>query len=133
MPGPQLVLSSATLRRHLNNYLYEESGWLNGGHMAKVKDTGSRPVKKSQGISGEREGEEKVREAGRSGRVKHCVIEVSDQEIRNVEGAVKIEEEKSGDEVVDVTEELGQEAQKIFSNTADERQVHHETEIQGGV
>lgn len=126
MPGPQLVLSSATLRTHLSNYLYEESGWLNRGSIVKVKNSGSRPLKKGQETE-ERE-EERVREAARSGRVKHCVIEVTDKEIRNVEGALKVEEES---DKIDDAEELI-EAQKIFSGTAGNRQ-NHGTEIQGKV
>ncbi|KAF9455026.1 P-loop containing nucleoside triphosphate hydrolase protein, partial [Macrolepiota fuliginosa MF-IS2] len=120
MPGPQLVLSSATLRTHLSNYLYEESGWLNRESIIKVKNagSGSRPLKKGQETEGQ-EGE-KVREAARSGRVRHCVIEVSDTAIRNVEGALKVEE---ASDKIDAAEEVA-EAQKIFSSTAGDRQPH---------
>jgi len=38
-PSPQLIMSSATLRSHLNDYLYEESGWLNKDNLLKVKGT----------------------------------------------------------------------------------------------
>jgi hypothetical protein len=88
MPGPQLVLSSATLRTGLSNYLYEESGWLDRRSLLKVKNTGSKPNRREAG-----ETEAIVLEAAKSGRVKHCVIEVSDTEIRNVEGALEVEEE----------------------------------------
>jgi hypothetical protein len=120
MPGPQLIVSSATLRTHLSNYLYEESGWVNRGNVIKVKNTGSRPV--SRGGGAQEEEERRVREAAKSGRVKHCVLEVSGTEIRNVEGAVTVDEGDS------VTVEL--EAQKIFSAAAGDRP---KTEIQGGI
>ncbi|KAF7784593.1 hypothetical protein Agabi119p4_758 [Agaricus bisporus var. burnettii] len=91
IPGPQLVLSSATLRMHLSNYLYEESGWLDRRSLLKVKNTGSRPPKR--GAEETEEEEARIREAAKVGRVKHCVIEVSDTDIRNVEGAVEVDEE----------------------------------------
>jgi hypothetical protein len=132
MPGPQLVMSSATLRTHLSNYLYDESGWLNKGFVTKVKNSGSRPVKKAEKT--EEAINERVREAARSGRVKHCVIEVSDTDVRNVEGAVTVEE----DVRTDMTESGGGEeleAQTIFGNetTGDRQALDHGPEIEGGV
>lgn len=128
MPGPQLVLSSATLRMHLSNYLYEESGWLNRYSITKIKNTGSRPLKKGEEM--DKWEEERVREAAKSGRVKHCVIEVSDTEIRNVKGALQVEEEVRDRR--DAADESA-ETEQIFSNTTGDRLVHHGAEIQGGV
>lgn len=106
MPGPQLVASSATLRTHLSNYLYDESGWLNKSFVMKVKNTGSKPVKKTKETADER-----VREGALSGRVKHCIIEVSKTEVRNVEGAIDVTED--GAEQVDT--------HKLLGDLADER------------
>lgn len=120
MPGPQLVVASATLRTHLSNYLYEESGWLNKAFVTKVKNTGSKPMRKELDESAL---DERVREAARTGRVKHCVIEVSDTDVRNVEGAVAVED--------DMTEKL--EAQKIIADlAADPQEEDHGADTQGG-
>lgn len=130
MPGPQLVVASATLRTHLSNYLYEESGWLNKKFVMKVKNTGSKPAKKE--LEDEGVLDERVREAARSGRVKHCVIEVSETDVRNVEGAINVED----DVTTGMTEGGGEklEAQKIFADLADDpQQQDHGREIQGGV
>jgi len=104
MPGPQLVVSSATLRTHLSNYLYEESGWLNKSFVMKVKNTNSKPVKETETA------DERVREGASSGRVKHCIIEVSKTEVRNVEGAIDVTED--GEQV---------ETHKLLGDLADER------------
>lgn len=109
MPGPQLVVSSATLRTHLSNYLYEESGWLNKSFVMKVKNTNSRPVKKTEEMA--EAVDERVREEARSGRVKHCIIEVSKTDVRNVEGAIHVAE--NGAEQIDT--------QKLFGDLAEER------------
>jgi len=106
MPGPQLVVSSATLRTHLSNYLYDESGWMNKSFVMKVKNTDSKPVKKTEETA-----EERVREGASSGRVKHCIIEVSKTEVRNVEGAIDVTED--GAEQV--------ETHKLLGDLADER------------
>ena len=106
MPGPQLVVSSATLRTHLSDYLHDESGWLNKSFVMKVKNTGSKPVKKTEETADER-----VREGASSGRVKHCIIEVSKTEVRNVEGAIDVTED--GAEQV--------ETHKLLGDLADER------------
>ncbi|KAF8647905.1 hypothetical protein AX16_006437 [Volvariella volvacea WC 439] len=80
--GPQLVMASATMRRHLTNYLFEESGWLNRDSLLKVRGSGSA-AQKDSGTS---------RHAGVSGLggkdVRHSVLIVSDEGIKNIEGAV---------------------------------------------
>jgi hypothetical protein len=118
VPGPQLVLSSATLRTHLGNYLYEESGWLDRRSLLKVKNTGSKPKEREAG-----ETEAMVLEAAKSGRVKHCVIEVSDIDIRNVEGALEVEEQ-----TLDMAEESATEARGTSSTVTGDQPG---TEISG--
>lgn len=39
--GPQLILSTATFRSHLNRFLFQESGWLTRGDIHLVKINGS--------------------------------------------------------------------------------------------
>ena len=71
--SPQLILSSATLRRHLNNYLFEESGWLDTDRLLKVKGVAKEATDTHDGLGG-------------SG-ILHSVLLVSEQKIRNMEGA----------------------------------------------
>ena len=78
---PQLILSSATLRAHLKNYLFEESGWLNKDSLVKIFKDGGR--KKSEG------NKDKKLVAGKQGSVLHSVLVVSEgEEAKNVVGAV---------------------------------------------
>lgn len=79
---PQLILTSATLRVNLKNYLFEESGWLNKDNLVKIFRDNLR--KKSDA--------KKVQQplAGRSepqGSVLHSVLVVSEGETKNVVGA----------------------------------------------
>jgi superfamily II DNA/RNA helicase len=78
-PSPQLIMSSATLRSHLNNYLYEESGWLNKDNLLKVKGTtaGTQQL-----------GDQNKNNALRASGILHSVLLVSDTGIENVSGAV---------------------------------------------
>ncbi|KDR85310.1 hypothetical protein GALMADRAFT_132015 [Galerina marginata CBS 339.88] len=64
---PQLIVSSATLRVHFKNHLFEESGWLNSYNLVK--------------ISGQK--------AVQPGKVQHSILVVTETGIRNVEGAVE--------------------------------------------
>ncbi|KAG6841921.1 hypothetical protein C0991_005101 [Blastosporella zonata] len=80
---PQLVMSSATLRRHLNNYLFEESGWLNRDNLLKVRGSKCAP-----------EAQEKKKVSnlylhdGLGGtRISHSVLLVSEEGINNIAGA----------------------------------------------
>ncbi|KAF8973692.1 P-loop containing nucleoside triphosphate hydrolase protein [Flammula alnicola] len=77
--NPQLILSSATLRVHLKDYLFGDSGWLNPYNLVKIMgDTASAR-----------------RSAAKSNRqILHSVLVVSDTEIKNVEGAVTGPEEE---------------------------------------
>ena len=71
--GPQLIMSSATLRHHLIRRLCSGSGWINRGALAKISGDG-QPVS-----------QESSRNA-----VAHCVLVVSeDGQVRNVDGAQK--------------------------------------------
>ncbi|CAA7259950.1 unnamed protein product [Cyclocybe aegerita] len=75
---PQLILSSATLRVGLKNYLFEESKWVNSHNLVKIfaekgsgpREAGSTPVK------------------GGRGNILHSILVVSADGVRNVEGAV---------------------------------------------
>ena len=71
---PQLILSTATFRSHLNRFLFQESGWLTRGDMHLVKVDGN---------------------PGKTGtstwlpNATHSVLVVNkDLEIRNIEGAI---------------------------------------------
>ncbi|KAF9474090.1 P-loop containing nucleoside triphosphate hydrolase protein [Pholiota conissans] len=84
--NPQLVLSSATLRVHLKDYLFRESGWLNPYNLAK--------------IVGEREECRAIEKQ----KIVHSVVIASDAEIKNVEEAVPGPREEA-----EVTEETREE------------------------
>jgi hypothetical protein len=76
---PQLVLSSATLRSHLNRFLFQESGWLMRGHqnLLKVRGGGD-PTMPMHG----------------STKVSHSVLVVlQNGEIKNTEGSVALDVE----------------------------------------
>lgn len=78
-PSPQLIMSSATLRSHLNDYLYEESGWLNRDKLLKVKGG-------TAGKTSVHEQDENNALAGTG--ILHSVLLVSDSGIENIGGAV---------------------------------------------
>ncbi|RDB28623.1 putative ATP-dependent RNA helicase DDX28 [Hypsizygus marmoreus] len=79
--SPQLIFSSATLRSHLNNYLFDESGWLNKDYLVKVK--GSRKPAEPK-----RSAEQYPHDGLGGNGVLHSVLLVSDEQIRNIEEAV---------------------------------------------
>lgn len=79
---PQLILSSATLRAHLKNYLFEESGWLNKDDLIKIFSDGQQ--KKVKGKEGE---SLSAGYTGKQGSVLHSVLVVSEGNTRNVVGA----------------------------------------------
>jgi hypothetical protein len=68
--GPQLIMSSATLRRDLRSRLCGGQGWLERDRLVRISGDG-RPVSEAKG-----------------GSVVHCVLVVSkDGQIRNIDGA----------------------------------------------
>jgi hypothetical protein len=79
-PSPQLVLSSATLRTHLRNYVYDESGWLDKDSVVKISGTGVKPadVEASNATP---------IEAANASTIQHSVLLVSDERVRNIPGA----------------------------------------------
>ncbi|KAJ2921552.1 hypothetical protein H1R20_g15544, partial [Candolleomyces eurysporus] len=79
-PSPQLVVSSATLRTHLRNYLYEESGWLDKDNVVKISGTGAKPAEEVQANDG-------TRKEGQNASVEHSVLLVSEQRVRNIPGS----------------------------------------------
>ncbi|PPQ67078.1 hypothetical protein CVT25_005679 [Psilocybe cyanescens] len=64
---PQLILSSATLRVHFKDYLFEESGWLNTHNLVKIKG------EQGQG----------------QGKILHSILVVKKDGVVNAEGAKK--------------------------------------------
>jgi len=81
--SPQLVMSSATLRSHLEHYLFSESGWLNKDNLLKVKGTMKTGVVETTGTS-DRGGTDGFEASG----ITHSVLLVSDTGIENVAGAI---------------------------------------------
>ncbi|KAJ6574999.1 P-loop containing nucleoside triphosphate hydrolase protein [Mycena capillaripes] len=67
--SPQLIISSATLPRHLVEYVSEESDWLNRDNWVSISGTQSSRRRTSS-------------------RVTHSVLVVSDDMVRNITGAV---------------------------------------------
>lgn len=94
---PQLILASATLRVHLKDYLFEESGWLNGFNLVKIVAEG--------GLEG---AEKNNRERGNT---EHSILVVSDTGVENVEGAIegRSEEREEIREAEEEAEEGGEE------------------------
>jgi len=71
---PQLILSTATFRSHLNRFLFQGSGWLTRGDMHLVKINGDS---------------RKAETPTRLPNATHSVLVVNgDLEIRNIEGAI---------------------------------------------
>ena len=71
---PQLILSTATFRSHLNRFLFQESGWLTRGDMHLVKVNGAS---------------ENTETPAWLPNATHSVLVVNEgSEIRNIEGAV---------------------------------------------
>lgn len=91
---PQLILSSATLRAHLKNYLFEESGWLNKDNLVKIFSDSQREKRQVAGRHSE--------PTDKQGSVLHSVLVVSEEgDIKNVAGARAVPEMKwtNGEEV----------------------------------
>ncbi|KAG5647626.1 hypothetical protein DXG03_008979 [Asterophora parasitica] len=104
---PQLVLSSATLRRHLTNYLYEESGWLNKDNLLKVKGAGRARV-----VHEKKDTTEMYPHDGLGGNgILHSVLLVSDERIENIAGAVPVESESEYLQPIDAQALFGSEAE----------------------
>lgn len=98
---PQLILSSATLRAHLKNYLFEESGWLNKDNLVKIFRDDER--KKNKEKEAEKTGQSEP--TGRQGTVLHSVLVVSEGETKNVAGARVVPELKWTKEEAEVNVE----------------------------
>lgn len=81
---PQLILSSATLHVSLKNYLFEASGWLNGGNLVKISRDDER--NKSEG--------KKTEPTGKQGTVLHSVVVVGEGKSKNIDGAKVVPELK---------------------------------------
>jgi hypothetical protein len=90
---PQLILSSATLRSHLNNYVFDESGWLNKENLTKVK--GAKLISQtSTRVSPLGVGDQLKTNDGLGGTdLSHSVLVVSKDGIENITGAVQVEED----------------------------------------
>ena len=73
---PQLILSSATLRVHLKNFVFEESGWLNKGNHVKIFS--EKRSTRRLGVTHEL-----------TGAVLHSVLVVDGSDVQNVCEAVK--------------------------------------------
>jgi hypothetical protein len=81
-PSPQLVLSSATLRTHLRNYVYDESGWLDKDNVVKISGTGVKPADVESSV------DTAPGEAANVSTVQHSVLLVSEERVRNIPNAV---------------------------------------------
>lgn len=81
--SPQLILSSATLRSHLSNYLFDESGWLNKDYLLKVKGTKKQLVGVKENGSAEQYPPDGLGGYG----ISHSVLLVSEDGIQNITGA----------------------------------------------
>jgi len=79
-PSPQLVVSSATLRTHLRDYLYNESGWLDRDRVVKISGSGNRPAEMVRRGDGAKEVD--------NASIMHSVLLVSENRVRNIPGAV---------------------------------------------
>ncbi|KAF8898856.1 P-loop containing nucleoside triphosphate hydrolase protein [Infundibulicybe gibba] len=81
--SPQLIFSSATLRSHLNDYLFDESGWLNRDNILKVKGL-KTPIKTITSFEG------RYPHDGLGGtNISHSILIVSDDGISNIPDALQ--------------------------------------------
>ncbi len=88
IPLPQLILCSATLRGHLRNYLFRESGWLNKDNLLVYKGAVMTGSTSSQSQGGDDVAKsKKINVIGGTG-VSHSVLIVSNEGITNIEGAL---------------------------------------------
>lgn len=102
--APQLILSSATLRSHLNNYLFDESGWLNKDNLLKVKGAKSEVAKPEEKVLGA------YPHDGLGGTdISHSVLVVSDDGIKNIATAVRLPQPERGEAIT---------PESIFSSSA---------------
>jgi superfamily II DNA/RNA helicase len=109
---PQLVLSSATLRVHLKDYLFVEGGWLNGYNLVKING------EIAEAAPGENQ--EKI------GKIEHSILVVSDTGVRNVDGAVERLSEESMME-----REAEEEAEDEYDEIEVERDSVKQTQLYG--
>lgn len=84
---PQLILSSATLRTHLKNYLFDESGWLDKDNVLKVAGNKVKRNGRLSSVSHQNDDGAKA--------TQHSVILVSEHGIRNVSDAIPPTEDSS--------------------------------------
>lgn len=85
--APQLILLSATLRTHLKNYLFDESGWLDKDNVLKVAGNKVKRNGRRSSVSHQNDDGAKA--------TQHSVILVSEHDIRNVSGAIPPTEDSS--------------------------------------
>ncbi|KAL0951341.1 hypothetical protein HGRIS_008045 [Hohenbuehelia grisea] len=99
-PSPQLVMSSATLRRHLDLFLFRQSGWLQKDNLAKCKipfrKRSQNALPSPEATEGEIDG------LGGSGILHSALVVTLSGRIKNIEGAIAIERKAvaSGDEAI---------------------------------
>ncbi|PPQ62986.1 hypothetical protein CVT24_006092, partial [Panaeolus cyanescens] len=96
---PQLIMSSATLRVHLRDYLFEESGWLNRYNLVKVFGKGKEVTPRG---------------------ILHSVLVVGqDEQVRNIEEAIAgAEEEVMNDsDILEVEEDVSVEWNGEYERT----------------
>lgn len=87
---PQLILSSATIRTHLKNYLFDESGWLDKDNVLKV--AGNKVKRNGRLSSASHQNDDGAK------ATQHSVILVSEHDIRNISGAMPpIEDSSEGE------------------------------------
>lgn len=97
--SPQLVLSSATLRSHLSEFIFEESGWLNRDNMLRVKGASKVRETPKQGSLDGTVPFVRAREGLGGTGITHSVLVVSDDGIYNVAGAVSAKQDADNETV----------------------------------
>jgi len=109
---PQLILSSATLRVHLKDYLFEESGWLNGFNLVKIVAENGVPRVEEGGLVSEEADEGGEKKKKKRENIEHSILVVSDTGVENVEGAIegRSEETEEIQEAEEEAEEGGEES-----------------------
>ncbi|KAF9523605.1 P-loop containing nucleoside triphosphate hydrolase protein [Crepidotus variabilis] len=140
---PQLVLSSATLRVHLKNYLFEESGWLNGYNLAKIvakngvfrvsQQTAANPVDEMEydyetldepaEVPVNDEQRKRWNAAQKRGNILHSILVVSDTGVTNVEGAAI---EQAASEVREAEGETKEAEEASEESDEDPKEYYHE-------
>ena len=115
---PQLVLSTATMRMHLRDYVFAESKWLNTFAYVKISGDGApgRRVRVQEEVreEGEAREEDEVPVEKKKSNISHSILVVSDTGVVNVDGAEaavdsvaaeRSEEQESIEEAEDGAEE----------------------------